>query len=364
MSSDSAKTGTRWQVNATLFAATLVTVFWAGHSMVALYGGVDAATLSPLAGWVFAVPLMGIWVAHEFGHWLAARLHGVPASLPYFIPWFVVPPALGTMGAIISMPERIRSRNALLDIGAAGPLAGLTIAVPVLCLGLSLSEIEPLQPGMIQEGQSLLYLAMKRVILGEIAPGHDVLLHPTAYAGWAGLFLTMINLLPWGQLDGGHIAYALMGEKHHLLAQWVRWGLLALFAYNLWTFLPEALRYGGIDQWLLAFQNSAFWLVWFAILSGMGQYFGTKHPPVDQGQLTPMRRAVAVGTFVCFLVLFMPTPLSQKPTEPSGSTAYAGQVSQPSQRVLRRRSEPCFAATAADSMTSGSLTPFFEPVTR
>ena len=316
----------RWQINVALFLATLVTVFWSGHSMVALYAGAEPETLSLLSGWVFAVPLMSIWVAHEFGHWLAARLHQVPASLPYFIPWFAVPPALGTMGAIINMPERIRSRNALLDIGAAGPLAGLAVAIPVLGLGLSLSQVEPLQPGMIQEGQSLLYATMKWLILGEIAAGHDVLLHPTAYAGWAGLFLTMINLLPWGQLDGGHIAYALLGDKHHHLAQWVRWALLALFAYNLFIFLPEALRIGGLDEWLRAFQNSAFWLVWFAILSGLGQYFGTRHPPVDRGELTPLRRTVAISTFLCFVVLFMPTPLSQKSVQQQGGAAYAAQL--------------------------------------
>src|SRR5690606_7442838 len=161
--------------------------------------------------------------------------HRVPASLPYFLPvpivWF------GTMGAIITMPERIRSRIALLDIGAAGPLAGMVVAIPTMVVGLRLSEVAPLgSDSYIQEGQSLLYWAIKRVVLGPIPDGSDVHLHPTAFAAWGGFLITMINLLPWGQLDGGHIAYALLGEKQNALARWVRRSLLGLFAYNVILF--------------------------------------------------------------------------------------------------------------------------------
>ena len=144
-----------------------------------------------------------------------ARYHRVAASLPYFIP---LPAGWGTLGAVIAMRDRIRSRNALFDIGASGPLAGLVIALPALAWGLVHSPVKPmLLSGYQQEGQSLLYLAMKRVLLGPIPEGYDVQLHPTAAAGWFGLLVTMVNLLPWGQLDGGHIAFSLFGERQHHL---------------------------------------------------------------------------------------------------------------------------------------------------
>src|SRR5690606_5249999 len=137
------------------------------------------------SGWPFAVPFLLILIFHEFGHWIAAQLHRVPASLPYFLPvpvvWF------GTMGAIITMPERIRSRSALLDIGAAGPLAGMMVAIPTMIIGLRMSEVAPLgNDPYIQEGQSLLYVAVKWLVLGPIPAGWDVHLHPTAFAAWGG----------------------------------------------------------------------------------------------------------------------------------------------------------------------------------
>jgi membrane-associated protease RseP (regulator of RpoE activity) len=296
-----------WRKNVLLFALTVVTVLLQGSFHV------QAADQdwSILDGWTFAVPLLLILLFHEFGHWIAAKLHGVPASLPYFIP---LPPIflLGTMGAIIVMPQRIRSRNALLDIGAAGPLAGLVVAIPVLILGLSLSEVHPsAQTGYYQEGQSLLYWLLKRAVLGPIPEGHDVFLHETAFAGWAGLLVTMMNLLPWGQLDGGHVAYALLGERHHRIALWMRRGLLLIFAYNLVQFMGPVLRgdsqlgYGG------AISNSTFWLMWFVVTGVLARLSGGhRHPPFEPGELSPVRRVVAVVTLLFFVLLFMPTPLA------------------------------------------------------
>jgi membrane-associated protease RseP (regulator of RpoE activity) len=288
-----------------LFLITVVSVFSAGVPF-----GQSGNPQAWLEAWTFAVPLLAILLAHEFGHFIAAVLHGVPASLPYFIPMPIG--LIGTMGAVIGMRDRIRSRNALLDIGAAGPLAGMIVALPVLAIGLSLSEVQPLGPGgYLQEGQSLLYLLMKRLFVGRIPDGSDVQLHPTAFAGWAGLLITMINLLPWGQLDGGHIAFALFGERQHALARWLRRALLLLFGYNLAVFVLPVLRGTSTMPYAQALVNSMFWLMWFgitALLAFLSR--GADHPPFDGGALTKGRRAIAWLCLVLFVVLFMPTPIA------------------------------------------------------
>lgn len=296
-----------WRKNLLLFSATVLTVFAAGAMMVNRPG----EDFALWRGWTFAVPLLLILLFHEFGHWIAARLHGVPASLPYFIP---LPPQLfifGTMGAVIMMPGRIRSRNALLDIGAAGPLAGMVIAIPALLIGLSTSELGPQVSGGIQEGQSLLYWFLKRLVFGPIPPGYDVYLNEVAFAGWAGLFITMLNLLPWGQLDGGHIAYALFGERQNTYALWVRRLLPVLFAYNLIQFvLPVVLGNSNLG-YSVAIGNSLFWLLWFFITGGLGRMSGgANHPPFEPGELSRGRKIVAAFSLLLFILLFMPTPMA------------------------------------------------------
>jgi len=258
----------------------------------------------------FAASLMGILLAHEFGHYFAARIRRVPASLPYFLPMPFSP--FGTWGAIIAMPERITSRRALLEIGAAGPLAGMVVAIPVLIAGLRLSVVKPLEPNALLEGQCLLYMLLKRLVVGVIPPGQDVFLHPIAFAGWAGLFVTMINLLPFGQLDGGHVAYALLGPIQNRIGRWVRWATLPLFLFNLASQLAP-LRHRPFDGAALgmAFSNSAFWLVWFGMLSLMAHFSGPEHPPTEEpGEpLGPGRTAIAVLCLLLFVLLFMPSPL-------------------------------------------------------
>jgi len=303
-----------WRVNATLFLLTVLSVFATRSGIF----GPNPPRLSHVgevlralrSGWTFAVPLLAILVVHEFGHYIAARIHRVDASLPYFLPLPVVS-LFGTMGAIIVMRGRIRSRNALLDIGASGPLAGLVVALPVLAIGLSLSPVIPNPAGPhYQEGQSLLYLAMKRVVLGHIPDGYDVDLHPTAFAGWAGLLLTMLNLLPWGQLDGGHVAYALFGTKQDRFARMFRAALLPLFAYNaLSLILPVALG-RSTQSYAQASLDSIFWLLWYVLLGVVGRFSGgARHPPTEPGDLSPARRVIAMVTLVLFVLLFMPTPL-------------------------------------------------------
>lgn len=297
-----------WKVNLALFLATVLTVFFAGAAYAGAYnadaGLVDLVRGLP-KGASFAVPLLAILLCHEFGHYIAARLHRVRASLPYFIPAPIVNP-FGTMGAVIAMPERIRSRNALLDIGAAGPLAGLVVALPVIWVGLSHSTVDALSGPYAQEGQSLLYVALKRLVLGPIPEGHDVFMSPMAFAGWTGLFVTALNLIPVGQLDGGHIAYALFGPRQDTIARVVHLGLLVAAALNLAWFVVPALRNGGdIGQ---AIGNSTFYVVWFLLLSLMRWRSGMNHPPTDDATLSPGRKWIAGLCLLLFLLLFMPTP--------------------------------------------------------
>jgi membrane-associated protease RseP (regulator of RpoE activity) len=308
---DEEREPTKYGLNLILFALTAISVFWSGAAELdnTLAESLDPRRLLEIwRGWPFAVPLLAILVAHESGHYIAARLHRVPASLPFFIPLPKLSP-FGTLGAIIGMSGRIRSRVALLDIGAAGPLAGMVVALPVLAIGLSKSPILPNSEHYTQEGQSLLYMFMKRVFAGPIPDGSDVQLHVTAMAGWVGLLVTMINMLPWGQLDGGHIAYALFGERQHRIARWVRRSLLVLFALNVIRFVTPVLLHKSSLGLGFAFSNSLFWLIWFGFTGLIGRISGSPdHPPFEPGELGRGRQAVAWLCLVMFVLLFMPTP--------------------------------------------------------
>ncbi len=307
-----------WRRNAWLFALTVLSVFYVGSGWVA-YGEAPASAWEALlAGWRFALPLLAILVAHEFGHYIAARLHRVPASLPYFIPLPILNP-FGTLGAIILMPKRIRSRRALLDIGAAGPLAGMAVAIPLMIYGLSLSPVLPVDRsgdvGGIQEGQSLLYWALKALVHGTIPADHDVMLHPTALAAWAGFLVTFLNLLPFGQLDGGHVAYAVFGERQNRFARFMLYVPLLLVVHNFFVHVAPILQAGfarGFDaltlrDWLPA--SALFnWIVLFGLLLVLRRASGADHPPVDDHTLGTGRKLVGIGTLLLFVLLFMPSP--------------------------------------------------------
>ncbi len=285
----------RYTLSAILFALTCWSTTYIG------------AGDEPLAaGLAYSVPLMAILLSHELGHYIAARIHRVPASLPYFVP--VPLPPLGTMGAVILMRERIASRNALLDIGAAGPLAGLAVALPVLTYGILQSPVVPV-PDVIhyKEGHSLLYAGMLRLLKGPIPEGHDIFLGPTAFAGWAGLLVTMLNLIPALQLDGGHVAYALLGERYHRVSRLLRRALFPLaigvaLAYGMPAF--AAGKRGDALMGELA--PGMQWLVWGVVLAVMGRGAGPEHPPTDPMPLSPRRRALACVTLSLFVLLFMP----------------------------------------------------------
>jgi membrane-associated protease RseP (regulator of RpoE activity) len=299
-----------------LFAATVLSLFVTG----AFYDepfprkGSFLATLQGILaglphGWRYAVPLLAILLTHEFGHYIAARVHRVDASLPYFIPLPFLNP-FGTMGAIIAMRGRIRSRNALVDIGASGPLAGLCVAIPVLVVGLMSSHVGPLQEHGEQEGQCLLYMGLKYLVFGPIPAGSDVYLGPTAFAGWVGLFITMLNLVAVAQLDGGHVAYALFGPRQNQYARRLHAVLLVLFAYNAVRFVGPVVARGDwahVRSTVLSV-NVLFWLEWYAVIALIMRVGGADHPPTEPGELHPVRKGLAVLSLVLFALLFMPTP--------------------------------------------------------
>jgi membrane-associated protease RseP (regulator of RpoE activity) len=267
-----------------LFLATLGTTTMAG----AFQQGVDPFSdpVSLMQGLPFAVTLMSILLFHEMGHYLFARKHGVYASLPYFIPG--LPHFVGTFGAFIRMKSPPANRRALFDVGAAGPWAGVLLAIPAAILGLSLSEVRPLNPfeeGLIL-GDSFLFSALTRVVLGVSGSEVTIILHPIALAGWFGLFVTFLNLLPVGQLDGGHVVYSLFGRLHRWISR---------------AFLFIVIPVLGLQGWL-------GWFFWIVLLS----LLGIDHPPTRDlfSSLDPRRKVYAWCTVGLFVLTFMPVPIS------------------------------------------------------
>jgi membrane-associated protease RseP (regulator of RpoE activity) len=309
-------------VNLVLFGLTLISVMISGV-IYSYQGPVGSDLLTMIKnmlshltdGLPFAVSLLAILTAHEFGHYFAGRFHHTRVTLPYFIPFPFT--AFGTMGAFIQMKETPRNRNHLLDIGLAGPIAGFVVAVPVLLLGLSLSKIGPIPssfaPGQgIQiEGNSVIYLLLKYITFGKLLPapaamggiapvlywiryfftgqplplgGVDVMLHPIAWAGWAGILVTSLNLIPAGQLDGGHIFYVLFDRV------WARRLLPVIIAIL-----------AG-----LGFIWNGWWL-WVVLILFFGRAYAE---PLDQ--ITPLdrkRKIFGVLALILFLLVFTPIPL-------------------------------------------------------
>ncbi|HEX6244988.1 MAG TPA: site-2 protease family protein, partial [Polyangiales bacterium] len=276
-----------------LFALTLLSMFWVGAQWAG--ADLDKAPVSALIqGYTFAVPLMAILLAHELGHYFAARIHGVDTSPPFFIP---MPYALiGTFGAVIRMRGAIKLRNALFDIGASGPLCGLVVALPVLVYGIITSEVQPLRSDVTYfvEGRSLLYVGLVYALKGPIPQGSDIMLTPTALAGWAGLLVTMINLVPVGQLDGGHVAYALFGEQQDRYSRWARHSLLAIGG-GISVAAAALAMYRGArgDALFNASLSGSNWLLWWLVLTVMARMTGDKHPPTEPSALSPRRRLLA-----------------------------------------------------------------------
>jgi len=279
-------------IHLALFAACCATTWWFG-------------------GPYFAATLMGILLCHELGHYVIGRRRGVEVSLPYFIP---MPPQLtfGTLGAVIRMRTSIPDRNALFDVGAAGPIAGLVVAVPLLVVGLCLSRVGPIPPDSMIEGNSILYAVLKYAVFGRWLPsgGVDVQLHPMAFAGWVGLLITMINLMPIGQLDGGHVARAALGQSHEKWSGRLHLALpaLGLAIGSVMFLLALRMGRGVVDALSYASSGLVPWLVWAAMLGWMRRRAGEYHPPVSETLLDPGRRRYAIAMLVIFLLIATPVP--------------------------------------------------------
>ncbi|QQR89528.1 MAG: site-2 protease family protein [Myxococcales bacterium] len=290
-----------WTLPLALIVLTFLSTLYVGAGMEGSPGNI-------LTGWPFALPLMAILLAHEFGHYIAGRIHRVPISPPYFIPvpFFL----LGTMGAVIHMRGRIKTRNALLDIGASGPLAGLLVTMPVLVYGIATSEIRgmPETGSYLIEGRSLFYLLCLYICHGPLPAGQDIWLNSTAFAGWAGLLVTMINLLPVGQLDGGHVAYALWGKRQNSRSEFIRHLLPFLGLVISLCFWTAAYLQGIRGEALIQeFMAGMHWVFWAGILWLMTRLSGKTHPPTDDDQLSPKRKAIGWLTLCFFVLLFMPS---------------------------------------------------------
>jgi membrane-associated protease RseP (regulator of RpoE activity) len=259
-----------WRTNVWLFVATVGSVF------LTAWDASDGRHAALVHASQFTASLLGILLAHEFGHYIAARLHKVDASLPFFIPLPILSP-FGTMGAVIRMRSVIPTRRALLDIGAAGPLAGLTLAIPLYAWGVAHSEVRDIAVDAassgLQLGDSLLTLGLGRLFAPATPPGTELWLSPVAFAGWAGMFVTMINLLPVGQLDGGHVAFALFGPRQNRIAQWVHRSMVVFFFVSVASFVARDVR-AGIGLWHLGrhVSSSVFWIVWFEVLAVLGTF--------------------------------------------------------------------------------------------
>jgi membrane-associated protease RseP (regulator of RpoE activity) len=309
-------------LNLTLLLLTLGTTFgtflfiWSG-------GGANTLSAAVSGSLVFSLSLVLILGSHEMGHYAFARIHQVDTSLPYFIPLPLL--GVGTLGAVIRIRGRIPHRNALVDIGAAGPLAGLLVAIPLLAIGLAHSKVVDLPaqadgflgesslwglvhrgveylmakwsgvrpPAMVEGraefwifGDNLLMRALRYLIIGPLPAGKDIQEHPMVIAGWFGLLVTMLNLIPIGQLDGGHLTYALFGDRARTIGKGMALAMLALCVFY-----------------------SAGWLLWLIVTS---KFIGFRHPPVIDGEapLSPGRKLTCAICFIGLLVCVMPVPLS------------------------------------------------------
>ena len=268
----------------TLFLLTVFTVLWAGAYQTntnPLVGPWNFLVDDPGSLWKgipFAATLLGILVTHELGHYVLSRRHGVPTSLPLFVPG--LPHFVGTFGAIIRMRAPLTDRRALFDIGVAGPIAGFVVAVVALVIGLKLSTVVPIQGNYgMHLGEPLLLQFTSWVVIGPLAPTADVILHPVGFAAWFGLFITSLNLLPIGQLDGGHVAYALLGERQRSVA-------VAL--------VPILMVFGWLG-----------WKGWF-LWVGLAGLMGLAHPPVRNPgrELGTTRMLVGWMALLIFIVTF------------------------------------------------------------
>ena len=281
--------------NIALFIATFVSVLLTGLDMALQDIGLQNPLLAeqlarnPWAelwrGIPYAFSIMLILGAHEMGHFFAARRHQVVVSLPYFIPVPLISP-FGTFGAFISLRQPMRNRKVLFDIGAAGPLAGLVFAIPILIIGVATSPVREVTGPALVEGNSILYAFTKFIIHGRFLPsgGEDIFVNQLLWAGWTGLLVTGLNLIPLGQLDGGHILYSLLGNRARKL------------------YVP--LLIAGLGLVMI----SNVWILFVILLFLFGRFYAV--PLDDVTPLDSRRKMLAYATLVIFALIFVPIPLA------------------------------------------------------
>lgn len=289
----------RWGLHAALLAATILTTLFSGAVFAGALPGGGAGGLGEdwwralPAGWTYAIPLVVILFAHEMGHYVTARRYAIDVTPPYFLPWPFWPFIIGTLGAFIRLRSPVLDRRQLLDVGAGGPIAGFVVALPVLAIGLMLSQplgvgegpaelVMRIGPERWTLGHSLVSLALSEWLY----PGAgSVVLHPAAFAGWIGILVTTLNLIPLSQLDGGHVLYATLGKAQGRLA---------------------------IVFWIALLAMGYFWIGW--VVWGFLVLFLSRgrlsHPAVvdEYRPLPAKRRVLAVLCLLLFIVSFTPVP--------------------------------------------------------
>jgi membrane-associated protease RseP (regulator of RpoE activity) len=280
-----------------LFALTVVTTTFVGalHFFAFRQGFNASTTVEPslldprfyLGGLWYSITILGILGCHEMGHYYACRYYGVDATLPFFLPAPL--PLTGTLGAFIRIRSRIPSKIALFDIGLSGPIAGFVIAVPALFIGLGMSVIErvPQDFSGVELGEPLLFRAAAWLVWGDVPDGMSINMHPMAFAAWFGLLATALNLFPIGQLDGGHVAYAVLGRRSTLI-----------------TLATIGLAIG------LTFVSSS-WIVWTVLMVVMLLAIGPRHPPTldDTSPIGRSRLVLAIIGLLMLIVCFTPAPI-------------------------------------------------------
>jgi len=285
-------------LNILLFVVTAFSTFFVGITWSLSYLYADVLSQTPESSLslkifedpqvialsiIYAVVLLGILLGHELGHFLTCQYYRIQATLPYFIP---APTLIGTLGAFIKIKSPITRKQQLFDIGVAGPLTGFILSVPALIYGLSISKAVPALPreGSYIFGEPLLLKIAGALIFKDVPANFDILLHPVAFAGWVGIFVTALNLFPVGQLDGGHVAYALFGPKSRNLAK-------VFFAVFLFM---------GVFFWI-------GWVIWALLI----YFLGLKHPRVvdEATPLSPGRRVVGFVMIGIFILSFIPDPI-------------------------------------------------------
>jgi membrane-associated protease RseP (regulator of RpoE activity) len=245
-----------------------------------------------IQGLWYTIPALAILGAHEMGHYLACRYYGINASLPYFIPCPYPISIFGTLGAVIRIREPLRTKRILFDVGVAGPIAGFVLAVPALVLGMKWSRVVRAPQHLIgvDLGEPWIFGIVKHFYFGNVPKGFDISMHPLVLAAWFGLFATALNLVPIGQLDGGHIAYANLGRR----ANFVTYVMLGVML-------------------VLGLTVSANWLFWSGLMLVLLYMFGFQHPPTadEHDSLGTARILVTLFALLMFILCFTPAPLTQ-----------------------------------------------------